>query len=141
MVNPDERSAITKVLGQVHIADDGTDEDLKAGKEQLKVCNSQQHLCMHAHSILVFMYLSSLVFLSSLPLLLLLSLSLSQSLDMEEDTKSVKRQLLTVCPSLEKMSVLDNLLSIWHGVRVRMFMHYQLAARAYFTFLKLSGDL
>ena len=60
---------------------------------------------------------------------------------MEEDTKSVKRQLLTVCPSLEKMSVLDNLLSIWHGVRVRMFMHYQLAARAYFTFLKLSGDL
>ena len=78
MVNPDERSAITKVLGQVHIADDGTDEDLKAGKEQLKVCNSQQHLCMHAHSILVFMYLSSLVFLSSLPLLLL-SLSLSVS--------------------------------------------------------------
>ena len=37
MVSPDERSAITKVLGQVHIADDSTDEDLKAGKEQLKV--------------------------------------------------------------------------------------------------------
>ena len=41
---------------------------------------------------------------------------------------------------MEKMNVLDSLLSIWHGVRVRMFMHYQLAARAYFTFLKLSGD-
>ena len=124
MVNPDERSAITKVLGQVHIADDGTDEDLKAGKEQLKVCKI--HVCTHTHTCILR---------SSL------HVPFSQSLDMEEDTKSVKRQLLTVCPSLEKMSVLDNLLSIWHGVRVRMFMHYQLAARAYFTFLKLSGDL
>lgn len=93
--------------------------------------NTRMHTHTHAYSILLFLYLSSLVSL----------ISLSQSLDMEEDTKSVKRQLLTVCPSLEKMSVLDNLLSIWHGVRVRMFMHYQLAARAYFTFLKLSGDL
>ena len=34
---------------------------------------------------------------------------------------------------------LDPLLGVWQGVRVRMFMHYQLSARAYFTFLKLSG--
>lgn len=59
---------------------------------------------------------------------------------MEEDTKSLKGQLLTVCPSLERLPSMDGLLGIWGGVRVRMFMHYQLAARAYFTFLKLSGS-
>ena len=59
---------------------------------------------------------------------------------MEEDSKSLKVQLLTVCPDLEKLSSLDELLSVWKGVRVRMFMHYQLSARAYFTFLKLSGN-
>ena len=52
----------------------------------------------------------------------------------------MKGQLLSVCPSLEKLPSLDDLLAVWHGVRVRMFMHYQLAARAYFTFLKLSGS-
>ena len=62
-----------------------------------------------------------------------------QALDMEEDTKSVKGQLLSVCPSLEKLPSLDPLLAVWNGVRVRMFMHYQLSARAYFHFLKLSG--
>lgn len=122
MVSPDERSAITKVLGQVHIADDSTDEDLKAGKEQLKVLYKMPSCIFIVNT----MYMQHLF---------------SQSMDMEEDSKSVKRQLLTVCPSLERMAVLDNLLSIWHGVRVRMFMHYQLAARAYFTFLKLSGEL
>lgn len=60
---------------------------------------------------------------------------------MEEDTKSVKGQLLTVCPSLEHLPSLDPLLAIWHGVRKRMFMHYQLSARAYFHFLKLSGNI
>ena len=61
---------------------------------------------------------------------------------MEEDSKSVRRQLLSVCPQLEQLSSqsMDDLLSIWLGVRVRMFMHYQLSARAYFTFLKLSGS-
>jgi PI-3-kinase-related kinase SMG-1 len=97
LVLSEERIGILKVLGQVHIADDSTDEDLK-DKEQLK------------------------------------------SLDMEEDTKSVKGQLLSVCPSLESLPSLDPLLAIWHGVRKRMFMHYQLSARAYFHFLKLSGE-
>ena len=72
-----------------------------------------------------------------------LPLSLSslspQHMDMEEDTKSLKGQLLGVCSSLEQLPSLDPLLSIWQGVCVRMFMHYQLSARAYFTFLKLSG--
>lgn len=60
-------------------------------------------------------------------------------MDMEEDTKSLKGQLLGVCSSLEELPSLDPLLGVWQGVRVRMFMHYQLSARAYFTFLKLSG--
>ena len=59
---------------------------------------------------------------------------------MEEDSKSLKGQLLSVCPSLERLPSLDDLLAVWQGVRGRMFMHYQLAARAYFTFLKLSGS-
>ncbi len=63
----------------------------------------------------------------------------SQHLDMEEDSKSLKGQLLSVCPLLDTPSSLDGLLAVWSGVRVRMFMHYQLSARAYFTFLKLSG--
>ncbi len=58
---------------------------------------------------------------------------------MEEDTKSFKGQLLSVCPSLETIPSLDPLISVWQGVRVRMFMHYQLSARGYFHFLKLSG--
>lgn len=64
---------------------------------------------------------------------------ITQHLDMEEDTKSLKGQLLSVCTSLEQLPSLDPLLAVWQGVRVRMFMHYQLSARAYFTFLKLSG--
>ena len=65
-----------------------------------------------------------------------------QHLDMEEDSKSLRGQLLTVCPALEHLPgpSMDGLLAIWSGVRVRMFMHYQLSARAYFTFLKLSGS-
>ncbi len=61
---------------------------------------------------------------------------------MEEDSKSLRSQLLAACPPLEKLPSpsFDTLLSIWAGVRVRMFMHYQLSARAYFTFLKLSGS-
>ena len=63
-----------------------------------------------------------------------------QFLDMEAESKSVRGQLLSVCPSLERLRSLDELLSVWHSVRIRMFMHYQLAARAYFAFLKLSGS-
>ena len=66
--------------------------------------------------------------------------TLSQHINVDEDTKSLKGQLLAVCPSLEKLPSMDDLLAIWAGVRVRMFMHYQLSARAYFTFLKLSGS-
>ena len=43
---------------------------------------------------------------------------------MEEDSKSLKGQLLSVCPTLEMLPSLDDLLTVWQGVRVRMFMHY-----------------
>lgn len=51
----------------------------------------------------------------------------------------IRRQLMTVCPALEAMPSLDGLIAIWQGVRNRIFKHYQLAARAYFRFLNLSG--
>eukprot|EP00731_Ephydatia_muelleri_P029201 Em0020g845a len=96
LVPQNQKPAIMQVLGQVHIADEMSEEDLR-DKEQ-------------------------------------------QFLDMEAESKSVRGQLLAVCPSLEKLRSLDELLSVWHGVRIRMFMHYQLAARAYFAFLRLSGS-
>ena len=75
------------------------------------------------------------------PLLPLPLLFLSPQLrDVEEDFKSIRGQLLSVCPALEQLPSLDPLLAVWQGVRLRMFMHYQLSARAYFTFLKLSGS-
>ncbi len=63
-------------------------------------------------------------------------------MDVEQDSKSLKGQLFSVCPSLERLPSpsIDDLVAIWSGVRVRMFMHYQLSARAYFIFLKLSGS-
>ena len=57
----------------------------------------------------------------------------------EEEVKVIRRQLMTVCPALEAMPSLDGLIIIWQGVRNRIFKHYQLAARAYFRFLNLSG--
>lgn len=44
-----------------------------------------------------------------------------------------------MCPQLETLPSLEPLLSIWRGVRTRLFIHYQLAARAYFKYLQLSG--
>lgn len=57
----------------------------------------------------------------------------------EEEVKVIRRQLMAVCPALERMPSLDGLIAIWQGVRNRIFKHYQLAARAYFQFLNLSG--
>ena len=45
-----------------------------------------------------------------------------------------------VCPALEGMPTLDGLITIWQGVRNRIFKHYELATRAYFRFLHLSGS-
>ena len=59
--------------------------------------------------------------------------------DYEEDSNAISKQLLSVCPQLETLPSLEPLLSVWHSVRTRLFIHYQLAARAYFKFLQLSG--
>ena len=59
--------------------------------------------------------------------------------DYEEDSNAISKQLLTMCPQLETLPSLEPLLSVWRGVRTRLFIHYQLAARAYFKFLQLSG--
>ena len=59
--------------------------------------------------------------------------------DYEEDSNAISKQLLSVCPQLEALPSLEPLLSVWRGVRTRLFIHYQLAARAYFKFLHLSG--
>ena len=127
MATAEQKTAIFGVLGQVHISDTA-EEDLKA-KEDIKVrgqtlrlqynglCLTRTYTHTHTHTH-----------------------THTQHMDVEEDTKSLKGQLLAVCPALEKLPSTDDLLSIWAGVRVRMFMHYQLSARAYFTFLKLSGS-
>jgi PI-3-kinase-related kinase SMG-1 len=58
----------------------------------------------------------------------------------EDELNVIRRQLLMVCPALEGMPTLDGLITIWQGVRNRIFKHYELATRAYFRFLHLSGS-
>ena len=60
--------------------------------------------------------------------------------NLEDELNVIRRQLLMVCPALEKMPSLDGLITIWQGVRRRIFKHYELATRAYFKFLHLSGS-
>ena len=162
-MDPEQRMGILRVLGQVHIADDVDEGDIK-GKEQFKVCKpaaqhqlfTGQNVNLHKRNFSVkYTRITDCIFKKYCKMLCpstmwyttgitasfaFVALFLfSQHLDMEEDTKSLKGQLLSVCSSLEKLPSLDPLLGVWQGVRVRMFMHYQLSARAYFTFLKLSG--
>ena len=52
-ITPEQRVRIISVLGQVHIADDMAEEDIK-GKEQFQV-----HVCVHVHACvnIVFIYM------------------------------------------------------------------------------------
>ncbi|KXJ09880.1 Serine/threonine-protein kinase SMG1 [Exaiptasia diaphana] len=52
-----------------------------------------------------------------------------------------KKLLLQACPSLHNAdpSCLEALLSIWKGVRDRLFKHYHYAAKAYFMYLKIGN--
>ena len=43
LATPEQKTAIVGVLGQVHISD-ATEEDLKAGKEEIKVNQSINHI-------------------------------------------------------------------------------------------------
>jgi PI-3-kinase-related kinase SMG-1 len=55
---------------------------------------------------------------------------------------SIKQQLLQSCPSLASgpTARIDQLLHVWREVCSRLFSHYRMAARAYFTYLHLSGE-
>lgn len=48
-MTPEQRVAILRVLGQVHIADDMAEEDIK-GKEQFKVNCVDLHVHAHAYA-------------------------------------------------------------------------------------------
>ena len=54
-----------------------------------------------------------------------------------------KKLLLQACPSLHDadQSCLEALLSIWKGVRDRLFKHYHYAAKAYFMYLKIGNGV
>ncbi|XP_048575812.1 serine/threonine-protein kinase SMG1 [Nematostella vectensis] len=55
---------------------------------------------------------------------------------------ATRKQLLQVCPSLldANPNCLDVLLSVWKGVRDRLFKHYHYAAKAYFMYLKIGSQ-
>ncbi|EDO48437.1 predicted protein [Nematostella vectensis] len=56
---------------------------------------------------------------------------------------ATRKQLLQVCPSLldANPNCLDVLLSVWKGVRDRLFKHYHYAAKAYFMYLKIGSQV
>ncbi|XP_070580922.1 serine/threonine-protein kinase SMG1-like [Ptychodera flava] len=60
----------------------------------------------------------------------------------DDGTETTRKQLLNVCPALQTADakVVDALLEIWKGVCRRIFSHYELAAKSYFTYLKLRGE-
>ena len=57
--------------------------------------------------------------------------------------EATRKQLLTVCPRLQdsEPELLANLLSVWKGVRDRLFKHYHFAVRAYFMYLRMSDKV
>lgn len=56
---------------------------------------------------------------------------------------SIRQQLLQSCPSLSSGPAgrIDQLLKVWKDVCSRLFSHYRMAAKAYFTYLHLSGEV
>ncbi|XP_015766823.1 PREDICTED: serine/threonine-protein kinase SMG1-like [Acropora digitifera] len=60
----------------------------------------------------------------------------------DDGVESTKKQLLTVCPGLQdaQPQLLDKLLSVWTGVRDRLFKHYHFAAKAYFMYLRMGAE-
>ena len=68
--------------------------------------------------------------------------SLFQSL-YDDGTETTRRQLLSACVPLQTASeeCVESLLSVWRGLVLRVYRHYQLSAKAYFTYLKLNGQV
>ena len=61
----------------------------------------------------------------------------------DDGVENTRKQLLTVCPGLQdtKPQLMDNLLSMWRGVRDRLFKHYHFAAKAYFMYLRMGTEV
>ena len=61
----------------------------------------------------------------------------------DDGVENTKKQLLAVCPGLQdaQSQLLDNLLSVWRGVRDRLFKHYHFAAKAYFMYLRMGMEV
>ena len=61
----------------------------------------------------------------------------------DDGVESTKKQLLTVCPGLQDAQprLLEKLLSVWAGVRDRLFKHYHFAAKAYFMYLRMGAEV
>ena len=59
----------------------------------------------------------------------------------DDGVENTKKQLLTVCPGLQdaQPQLMENLLSVWKGVRDRLFKHYHFAAKAYFMYLRMGN--
>ena len=59
----------------------------------------------------------------------------------DDGVENTKKQLMTVCPGLQEAQpqLLENLLSVWKGVRDRLFKHYHFAAKAYFMYLRMGS--
>lgn len=61
----------------------------------------------------------------------------------DDGVENTRKQLLTVCPGLQdaQPQLLDKLLSVWTGVRDRLFKHYHFAAKAYFMYLRMGTEV
>ena len=59
----------------------------------------------------------------------------------DDGVENTKKQLVTVCPGLQDAQppLMENLLSVWKGVRDRLFKHYHFAAKAYFMYLRMGN--
>ena len=90
--------------------------------------------CSWCESLIFFFYISLLFFF------FLVFVLQSAYHDGRETTRM---QLLAGCPALQSVNprVVDQLLEVWNRVCRRIFSHYRLAARGYFTFLKLAGGV
>lgn len=59
----------------------------------------------------------------------------------DDGVENTKKQLMTVCPGLQdaQPQLLESLLSVWKGVRDRLFKHYHFATKAYFMYLRMGN--
>ena len=61
----------------------------------------------------------------------------------DDGTELTRKQLLSSCLSLQiaSDSCVESLIDVWRGVVKRVYHYYQLSAKAYFTYLKLNGQV